>query len=161
MMHVKRFKTLPPEGTSLAFDHLLSHEKQQPAVAFINATHKPAEAAQQARLFSRTPPRDIISSLPLGKIRQHRRLFAVVEKLVERDFHRPRQLFQRLDRRNGVPVFDARDVTAKKTSALFDVALGKFFCFTKQTDAISDYHGDIVTWTSGACKLKLALSMAF
>ena len=145
----------------LAFDHFLSHEKQQPAVAFFNATHQPPETAQQARLFPRTSPSDVIGTLPFRKIGQHGRFFAVVEKLVERNFHRPRQLFKRLDRRNGVAVFDARDVTAEKASALFDIALGKFFCFTKQTDAISNYHDGIVTWTSDACKLKLTLSLKF
>ncbi len=159
MMRVKRLKTQPPEGTLLAFNHLLSHEKQQPTVGFLNATHKPAETAQQARLFSRTSPSDVIGTLPFRKVGQHGRFFAVVEKLVERNFHRPRQLFKRLDRRNGVAVFDARDVTAEKASALFDIALGKFLCFTKQPDAISNYHDGIVTWTSDARKMKLAFSL--
>src|SRR5580704_6240804 len=158
MMLVKRFSTVPPGGTYLAFHHLLGHEKQQPAVAFFDATHQPAEPAQQARLFSRASPRDIIGRLPLRKIRQHRRLFAIIEKLVERNFHRPCQLFQCLDRRNGMPVFDARDVTTEQPSALFDVALRKFFCFTKQTDTVANYHGGIVTWTSDARKTKLKQS---
>jgi hypothetical protein len=136
-----------PEG-ALAGYHFLGHVKQKPAVAIIDATQKPAKTAQHARVFPRTPPGNVVGRLPLGKIGQHGWLFAVVEKLVERNFHGPRQLFQRLDRRNGVPVLDARDIATKKTSALFDVALGKFFCFTKQTDAISDYHDGIVTWTS-------------
>ena len=161
MMRLKRLKTLPPKRASLAFYHLLSHEKQQPAVAFVDTTHQPAEAAQQSRLFPRTSPSDVIGTLPLRKVRQHRWFLAVIEKLVERNFHRPRQFFKRLDRRNGVAVFDSRDVTAEKASALFDVALGKFFCFTKQTDAISNYHDGIVTWTSDACKLKLWHSAGF
>ncbi len=35
----------------LAGGHLLSHVQQEPAVAFFNATHQPAELVQKASLF--------------------------------------------------------------------------------------------------------------
>ena len=44
-----------PEGfgkpLDLAVGHLLSHVKQEPTVAFFNATHQPAKLVQQTRLF--------------------------------------------------------------------------------------------------------------
>jgi hypothetical protein len=117
-------------SSPLAVRHLLGHIEKKPAVAFFDATKKPAETAQITRVFPRAAPRDVIRALPLGKIRQFGRLFTVVEELVERHFHGPRQLLERLDRRNGMPVLDARDVAAKQPGALFDVALRKFLCFT-------------------------------
>ena len=36
----------------LAVGHLLNHVKQEPTVAFFNATHQPAELVQKASLFA-------------------------------------------------------------------------------------------------------------
>ena len=90
---------------------------------------KPAKTAQIARFFPGAPQAISSALLRFGRLGKLGRLFAVVEELVERDFHGPRQLFERLDRRNGVAVLHARDVAAEQSGALFDVALGKFFCF--------------------------------
>ncbi len=46
--------------SDLAIRHLLGHVQQQPAVAFIDAAQKPAEAAQKTRIFSRAAPGDIV-----------------------------------------------------------------------------------------------------
>jgi hypothetical protein len=129
-----------PDRRFLAVSHFLGHVHQQTTVAFINTAKQPAEASQSPSIFPTASPGDIVGRLPLGKVRQHRRFFAVVEELVERDFHSPRQLFQRFDRRNGVTVLDARNVTAEEPGALLDVTLGEFLCFTEQTDAFSNYH---------------------
>ena len=142
-------------SSPLAVRHLLGHVEQKPAVAFFNATQKPAETAQITRVFPRATPRDVIRALPLGKIGKLGRLFTVVKELVERHFHGPRQLLERLDRRNGMTVLDARDVAAKQAGALFDVALRKFLCFTQQTNSFADYHDIIVAWTSDSRKTKL------
>jgi len=136
----------------LAVGHFLGHVEQEPTVAIFNAAKELAEAAQITRFFPRAAPRDVIRAFPLGKVRQFGRLFAIVKKLVEGDFHCPRQLFESLDRRDGMAVLDSRDITAKKPSALFNVALGKIFRFTKQSDTLSNYHKNIVTWTSDARK---------
>ena len=114
----------------LAVRHLLGHVDKQPAVAFIATTHQPAQAAQQSRIFTLAAPCDLVSGFTLRKIGQLGRFFAVVEQLVERNFHRSRQFFERLDGRYGMAIFHARNVTTKKSGALLDVTLGKFFCFT-------------------------------
>jgi hypothetical protein len=129
-----------PDSGFLAVSHFLGHVHQQAAIAFVDTTKQATKASEGPGVFSTASPRDIVCRLPLGKIRQHGRFFAVVEELVERDFHSPRQLFQSFDRRNGVTVFDARNVTAEEPSALLDVALGELLCFTEQTDAFSNYH---------------------
>ncbi len=121
--------------------HLLSHVHQKPPIRLVNTAEQTTETAQCARILARTAPGDVIGAPPLGKIGKLGWLLAVVEKLVERDFHSPRQLLESLDRRNGVPVLDARDVTTKKPGALLDVTLRQFFCFTQQANAISNYHG--------------------
>jgi hypothetical protein len=125
----------------LAVRHLLSHIDEQPAVAFVATTHQPAQAAQQTRIFTLAAPGNLVSGFTLRKIGQLGRFFAIVEQLVERNLHRSRQFFERLDGRHGVAIFHARNVTAEKSGALLDVTLGKFFCFSKQADTISNYHG--------------------
>lgn len=117
-------------GTPLAVRHLLGHVQKQTPVWLLDAAKETTEAAQITSIFSGASPRDIVRTLPLGKVWKLGRFFAVIEELVERDFHGSSQLFQRLDRRNGVTVLDTRDVAAKQSRALFDVALGKLFCFT-------------------------------
>ena len=118
------------EQLRLAIGHLLGHVKKQATVAFFNLAQQTAKTPKVTRVLAGAAPCDIVRALPLRKIRQLGRFFAVVEELVERDFHRPGQLFERLDRRDGVSVFDARDVAAEQTGALFNVALGKFFGFS-------------------------------
>src|SRR5712671_1731285 len=70
----------------LAVGHLLSHVKQEPTVAFFNATHQPAKLVQQTRLFPRTAPHNIVSALSLRKVGEFRRFFTVIEELIEWDF---------------------------------------------------------------------------
>jgi len=113
----------------LAVRHLLSHVHEQPTVAFVATTHQLAQAAQQARIFTLAAPCNLVSGFTLRKIGELGRFFSVVEQLVERNFHRSSQFFERLDGRYRVAVFDARNVTTKKSGALLDVTLGKFFCF--------------------------------
>jgi hypothetical protein len=108
----------------------LSHIEKETAVTFFDAAHEPAKTAQVTGFLAVAAPRDIVGAFALRKIGQFGRLLAIVEKLVERHFHGPRQLFESFDRRNGMTVFDARDVAAKQPRALFDVALGQFFRFT-------------------------------
>jgi hypothetical protein len=100
-----------PDRRFLAVSHFLGHVHQQTTVAFINTAKQPAEASQSPSIFPTASPRDIVGRLPLGKVRQHRRFFAVVEELV-----------------------------AEEPGALLDVTLGEFLCFTEQTDAFSNYH---------------------
>jgi len=53
-------------------------------------------------------------------------LFAVVEELIKWALESTRQLFQRLDGRDGVAILNAGNVTPEETSALLDITLGEF-----------------------------------
>jgi hypothetical protein len=108
---------------SLAIGHFLGHVKQQTAVSFFNLAEKPAETAEVTGILAGAAPGDVVRALPLGKIRQHGRFFAVVEELIEGHFHCPGQLLESLDRWYGVAVFDARNVAPEQPGALFDVTL--------------------------------------
>src|SRR3984957_9148717 len=97
----------------LAVGHLLRHIEQQTTIAFIDPAEQTAETPQDASVFSTSAPRDIVGGLSFGKIRQFGWFFAVVEKLVEWDFHGARQFFQRLDGRNGVAIFNAGNIATQ------------------------------------------------
>ena len=64
----------------------------------------------------------------------------IVQNGMHQRYEDSRQFFERLDGRYRVAIFHARNVTTEKTRALLDVTLGKFFCFSKQADTISNYH---------------------
>src|SRR2546426_7123790 len=130
----------------LAVSHLLSHMQQKLSVAFIHATHQPAELGQKTGVFAGAAPGSLIRSLAFREIGQLRRFLAVVEELIEWNLQRPGHFLQRLDRRNRVAVFDAGDVTTEKASALFDVSLGKLLFFSKRSQTVADNHG---TFSSG------------
>ena len=59
------------------------------------------------------------------------RFLAIVEKLIERNFHGARHFFKRFNGGNGMAVFDARNVAAEQSGALLDIALRQFFCSRK------------------------------
>jgi hypothetical protein len=128
------------ESRDLAICHLLGHVKKETSVTFFDAAQEPAETTQIARFLTGTAPRNVVRTLALGKIGQFGWLFAVVEKLVEWNFHGPSQFFESFDRGNGMAILDARNVAAKQPSALLDVALRQFFCFTKQAYTVTNYH---------------------
>jgi len=115
---------------NLAVGHFLSHIEKETTVTFFNAAHKPAKPTEEAGFLPGAAPSNIVRAFALRKIGQFGWLFAVIEKLVEWNLHSSGQFFKSLDRRNGMPIFDARDVAAKQPSALFDVTLGQLFCFT-------------------------------
>jgi hypothetical protein len=63
-------------------------------------------------------------------LRQRRDLgrgFAVVEELVHGNFEGARQLFKRLDTRDGVAVLHTGDVATPQARALLDVSLREIF----------------------------------
>jgi hypothetical protein len=129
---------------TLAASHLLSHVQEKTPVWLFDPRQQPAKTPQKTRFLTLAAPRDIVSRLPLRKIRQLWWFLSVVEKLIEGNFHRTRQLLQRLDRRNGMAVLDARNVATQQTCALLDVALRKFFRFSKQAKPITNYHSVII-----------------
>jgi len=132
----------PPD---LADGHLLSHVKQEPAVAIFDATHQPAKLVQKASLFPGAAPNDFVGAFALRKIGQHGRFFSVIEELVERDFQGAGHFLERFDGRNGVAIFDAGDIAAKQSGALFDVPLGVLFVFAQGAKPVTDNHVGIVT----------------
>ncbi len=116
---------------ALAVGHLLSHIEQEPAIRFLDLAKQPAKTAQIARIFPGAAPCDVVRALPLREIWKYGRLFAIIKHLVEGHFHGTGQLFERLNGWNSMTIFDARNVATEQACALFDVALGKFFCFTE------------------------------
>ena len=135
-------RLVPPPD--LAGGHLLSHVKQEPTVAIFNATHEPAKLVQKTSLFTGASPHDIVGAFALRKVGQLRRLFSVIEELIEWDVQRTRHFLERLDGRNRVAVLDARDIATKKSGALFDVPLGKLLFFAQNAKPITDNHVGIV-----------------
>jgi hypothetical protein len=129
----------------LAGGHLLSHVKQEPAVAFFDATHQPAKLIQKTSLFPGAAPNDIVGALALRKVGKDGRFFSVIKELVKRDFQGARHFLECFDGRNGVAIFHARDIASKQSGALFDVPLGKLFFFAQGAKPIADNHVAIVT----------------
>jgi hypothetical protein len=129
----------------LAGSHLLSHVKQEPAVFFFNATHEPAKLVQKPGLFPGAAPNNFVGASALRKVGELGRFFSVIEKLVKRDLQSARQFLERFNGRNRMAIFDARNITAKKSGALFDVPLGKLFIFAQDAKPITDNHVGIVS----------------
>jgi hypothetical protein len=129
----------------LADGHLLSHVKQEPTVAFFNATHKPAKLVQKTSLFPDAAPNDIVGAFALRKVGKHGRFFSVIEELVKRDFQSASHFLECFNGRNGMAIFHARDIASKQSSALFDVPLGKLFFLAQCAKPIADDHVGIVS----------------
>src|SRR5947209_8443486 len=81
----------------LAVSHLLSHMQQKLSVAFIHATHQPAELGQKTGVFAGAAPVSLVRSLAFREIGQLRRFLAVVEELIERDLKCAGHFLQRLE----------------------------------------------------------------
>src|SRR5271169_1577946 len=91
----------------LAGGHLLSHVKQEPTVAFFNATHEPAKLVQKTGLFPGAAPNDIVGAFALRKVRKLGRFFSVIEELIEWDFQGASHFLERFNGRNGMAIFHA------------------------------------------------------
>jgi len=125
--------------------HLLSHVKQEAAIAIFDATEQPAKLVQKTSLFPGATPNDFVGAFALRKVGEHGRLFSVIEELVKRDFQGASHFLQRFDGRNGMAIFDAGDIAAKQSGALFDVPLGVLFVFAQGAKSVTDNHVGIVT----------------
>jgi len=139
----------PPD---LAGGHLLSHVKQEPTVAFFDATHEPAKLVQKTSLFPDAAPNDFVGAFALQKVGEHGRFFSVIEELIKRDVQSARHFLQRFNGRHGMAIFDAGDVAAEQSGALFDVPLGKLFVFAQGAKPITDNHVGIVPQSYNGCK---------
>jgi hypothetical protein len=129
----------------LAAGHFLSHVKQEPPIVIFNATEEPAKLAQKTGFFSCAAPNDIVGAFALRKIGKHGRFFTVIEELVERDFQGASQFLECFNGRNGMAIFDARDIAAEQSGALFDVPLGKLFVLAQNAKSVADNHVGIVS----------------
>jgi len=97
------------------------------AVVLGEAAEKLAEALEETRGVAGVAPVAVIVGGVLGDGPKFGGRIAVVKELVERNFEGAGQFFKGLDARDGVAVFDARDVATLEAGALLDVALGKVF----------------------------------
>ena len=129
----------------LAGGHLLSHVKQEPAVPFFDSTHEPAKLIQKTGFFSGAAPNDIVGALALRKVGKLGGFFSVIEELVERDFQGASHFLECFNGRHGMAIFDARDIAAEQSGALFDVPLGKLFFLAQGAKPIGDNHVGIVS----------------
>src|SRR5215468_10913680 len=91
----------------------LGHVENQFAILFIGLAQQAAKLVEVACLFAGAAPRNIVRRLALRQIRQLRRLFAVVEELIEWDFKCARQFFKRFDGWDSMAILYARNVATE------------------------------------------------
>src|SRR5215475_2404260 len=101
------------EKSGLPVRDFLGHVENQFAILFIGLAQQAAKLVEVTCLFAGASPRNVVRRLALRQIRQLRRLFTVVEQLIERDLECARQLFQRFNGGDGVAIFYARDVATE------------------------------------------------
>jgi len=75
------------------------------------------------RIFARVAPQYVVSGLPLQKIRQLGRLFALIKQFAHRDFQGASHFLKCFDIGDRVSVFDMRNVTTEQSRLLLNVAL--------------------------------------
>src|ERR1700683_1759994 len=79
----------------------------------------------------------------------------VGKELVQRNVQRAREFFERLNRRNGAAILQARKVTAKQAGALLDVALREVLGFAKPLEPFADDHGESLQYLALPTQLLL------
>jgi len=79
--------------------------------------------------------------LELRDIQQLGRIFAIVEKLVHRDFQGTSKFLQRFDSWNRMSVFNAGNVAAKQSGSFFDFTLRELLFLTQHAQTFSNNHG--------------------
>jgi hypothetical protein len=137
------FGGAPPlsERKPLPIGHLLCHVEQQLAIFIVGFAQQAAKLVEVTSLFARSSPSDIVRGLPLGKIWKLRGLFTVVEELIKWAFESTRQLFERLNGRNSVTIFNTGNIAAKQARTLLDITLGEFLFFAQSAKSVTDNHG--------------------
>ena len=68
------------------------------------------------------------------------RFVAFVHNFIERHIQGAGPLFQGFDGRDGVAVFDARNVAAEKAGGFLDIALAEILFFAKRFESLSYLH---------------------
>jgi hypothetical protein len=132
-----------------------SSEPSQEARALfvINAAQIAAELVQRTSILAAAAPDNVISRAALWQIRQLRRLLAVIEELLHRNFQCPGHFLERFNSRYGVSVFHARDVATKQARPLLNVPLRKLLRIPQLSQPVADNHpestsGILPSWFS-------------
>jgi hypothetical protein len=123
--------------------HFLRHVHHEFAMFLIGLAQKTAKLVQVPGILARAAPR-VATGLPLGKIDQFGRLFAVVEKLVHGNLESAGHFLQRFNGGNGMTIFHAGDIAPEQASTLLDVTLGEFLVFAEHAKTVANNHGWII-----------------
>src|SRR6266700_2729123 len=130
--------------TELAVGHFLGHVENELAIPFFHFAQQAAKLVEKACIFTDAAPGDVVRRLPLREIRQLRRFLTVIKELIEWALESASQLFQSLDGRDSMTIFDARNVATKEAGTFLDVALGEFLFFAECAKTVTNNHGGIV-----------------
>jgi len=106
-------------------DELKGHVHDELAVSFADAAKEISQALEITRGITVAAPFLAVGLDAFREGRRLGRLFAIVEKLIERDLKRAGQFFESLDGGNSVAVLDAGNVATLEAGALLDVTLGE------------------------------------
>src|SRR6266566_3806083 len=128
----------------LAVGHFLGHIENELAVTFFHFAQQAAKLVEKACIFTDAAPGDVVRRLALGEIRQLRRFLTVIKELIEWALESASEFFQRLDGRDSMTIFDARNVATKEAGTFLDVALGEFLFFAECAKTVTNNHGGIV-----------------
>jgi hypothetical protein len=127
--------------------------QDQPALFAVHARELFGKEAELAGGFLVEAPDGV--GLLFGDAQFFDGSFIVGEELVERDVQGAREFFQRLNRRNGAAILQARKVTAKQARAFLDVALREVLGFAKPLKPFADDHGESLQYLALPTQLLL------
>jgi hypothetical protein len=105
-----------------------SHLKQELAVCLIELAEHAAELLEIFRVLAGGAPGSFLRGFPRMEFARLGGLCFIIKKLVQRDFESSGPFFQGLDVGNRVPILDAREIGPLQSRAIFNFALGQFFC---------------------------------
>jgi|ERR1700728_735396 hypothetical protein len=114
--------------------------EDQPALFAVHARELFGEEAELAGGFLVETPDGF--GLLFGDAQFFDGSIIVGEELVQRNVQRACEFFERLNRRYGAAILQAREVTAKQAGAFLDVALREVLGFAKPFEPFADDHGE-------------------
>ena len=102
-----------PREKLLPIGDFLRHVQEQLAIFFVGFAQQAAKLVEITRLLAGATPSDIVGGPALGKVRQLRRFFTIVEELIKWALKSASQLFQRFNGRDSMTIFDTGNVATK------------------------------------------------
>src|SRR5260370_25503280 len=96
--------------TRLAVGHFLGHVENELAIPFFHFAQQAAKLVKKACIFTDAAPGDVVRRLPLREIRQLRRFLTLIKELIEWALESASQLFHKLDCRDNMTIFHARNL---------------------------------------------------